>query len=296
MHRNRVSHRRMDTLFLKWLKKQALWVLSWSLNVCCNFSKVAEIYRDTKHLSVTLKSFEQLFDLSWRSLMRQKPAAATPVSARGSETISQTVQVKPYLWASGEVTQPLNEASIVFTCHLRRQHAHSLSSMASILILFNHLCISTTQTWMITMPQCNFVVTLYILSCRKFLNVCRKWIYAECLLENSPGSRCAGGGFAGKAVPAASARPQDDCKYKYRNLSHICSPRFRNIPEQSRSQTSSSDTLAPVLKAAESRGETRMLCVCAHTETDAFNNVNHFYQWSDMNRSKCFWGDRGSGS
>lgn len=160
---------------------------------------------------------------------------STPVSACGSETISQTVKVKPYLWASGEVTQPLNEASIVFTCHLRRQHTHSLSSMASILVLFNHLYISTTQTFMITMPQCNFaantVVTLYTLRCRQFLNfkkklefcVCRKWIYAECLLENSPGSRCAVGGFAGKAVPAPSAHPQDDCKYKYRIILHICS-------------------------------------------------------------------------
>lgn len=113
--------------------------------------------------------------------MRQKPAASMPVSACGSETISQTVKVKPYLWASGEVTQPLNEASIVFTCHLRHQHTHSLSSMASILILFNHLCISTTQTLMITMPQCNFVVTLYILSCRKFLNFEKTWtsVFAE---------------------------------------------------------------------------------------------------------------------
>lgn len=172
---HRVSHRRVDTLFLKWLKKQVLWVLSWSLNVCFNFSKVAEIYGDTKHLSVTLKSFEQLFDLSWRSLMRQKPAAATPVS--GSESISQTVKVKPYLWASGEVTQPLNEASIVFTCHLRRQHTHSLSSMASILILFNHLCISTTQTWMITMQLCCCHIVHFKLQkvseCLQKVNLCR---------------------------------------------------------------------------------------------------------------------------
>lgn len=177
---------------------------------------------------MTLKSFELLFDLSSRSLMRQKPAASTPVSACGSETISQTVKVKPYLWASGEVTQPLNEASIVFTCHLRHQHTHSLSSMASILILFNHLCISTTQTLMITMQLCCHIVHFKlqkVSELRKNLDfcVCRKWIYAECLLENSPGSRCAGGGFAGKAVPAPSAHPQDDCKYKYRNLSHICS-------------------------------------------------------------------------
>lgn len=43
---------------------------------------------------------------------------------------------------------------------------------------------------------------------------------------------------------------------------------------------------------------TKMLCVCARAETDAFNNVNnqYFYEWSDMNRSECFWGDRGSGS
>lgn len=44
-----------------------------------------------------------------------------------------------YLWASGQVRQPLDEAGIVFTFHLRRQHAHSLGSMASKLALLHHL-------------------------------------------------------------------------------------------------------------------------------------------------------------
>lgn len=44
-----------------------------------------------------------------------------------------------YLWASGWVRQPLDEAGVVFTFHLRRQHAHSLGSMASKLALLHHL-------------------------------------------------------------------------------------------------------------------------------------------------------------
>lgn len=44
-----------------------------------------------------------------------------------------------YLCASGQVRQPLDEAGVVFTFHLRRQYAHGLGSMASKLTLLHHL-------------------------------------------------------------------------------------------------------------------------------------------------------------
>lgn len=123
-------------------------------------------------------------------------------------------ELKCYLRGSGEVTQPLNEGSVVCARHRRRQHTHSLSPVASKLTFLHHLFITTTQEANNDNDSCHNVDLSELHTNCIFIFAGRE-LCCYVLLLNPPGSRCAAGGCAGKAMRAPSAHPRDDWRYKY---------------------------------------------------------------------------------